>query len=223
MMWVTLALASEPDLDAVAAAIEGGHTEAALAQLVPAAAEGSLSLDGWYDLGIAWLHAGDPAEAVAALRPVVEARPRDGDALEALALARGRLDGAVPSPVPPHPLGWFLAPWEAVASGALLALAAAFVRSTPVAALGWLVGVLLAGAGAHAGWVATETPVAVTRAACLLRDAPRDDAADLTSLPAGAELRREAVAGPWWLVAQADGRRGWAPSAAFGVRTPSPD
>jgi hypothetical protein len=109
-----------------------------------------------------------------------------------------------------------LAAWEAVALGAAVAFAASWVRHGALAAVGWCLGAALAGAGLLTSRAEASNPVVVAVAEGRLRDAPRTDAAELAALAPGAEVRRRDVEGPWWLVEQGDGRRGWVPAAVFG-------
>ncbi len=216
MIW-GFAVAAALTLDDAADAVDRGDGAAAVSILAPLAAEGTLSASGWYDLGLAHLRMGKAPEAVAVLRRAVALRPRNGDTLAALALARSRLVDPVPRPVPTDVLAWFATPTEAVIGGGLVAAAAGWIavfRSVAWAAV-WALGMLSVASGLWAQQRAVHSPTVVVLETVLLRDAPRDDGSVLGTWNPGLEGRRVEERGAWWLVEDGNGKRGWVPGAVF--------
>lgn len=208
------------------AALEAGNTEQAVAAFLPPGSRRP-SATALYDAGTAWHARGDVPRALACWRAAREQLPRSDDLAHDVAFARAALPGT-PTPVPAA------RPWMEVISAdelgllVLLLWAAAGVavlrtRSRADALLAGALVLLAAGLSRTAldGRAARlHEPIAVTLVETVLRDAPELDAGERAVLAPGSELRALSRRGPFLLVVDGEGRRGWALAEAVVVPDP---
>jgi hypothetical protein len=214
-----LAACSSPIVAGGHAAFEEGRLEEAIETWSAAAAEGEVSGVLAYDVGTALYRKGDLPRAIAWLRAAARLRPRDGNVHHNLSLARADLGVGIPEPVGPRAV-WMavVTPWELGLVGVLVAAVGsglvAFRRRGPGAV--WLVaGGIAGGVGIWGGRELAQHPVAVVVEGDVpVRDAPVIEAGERFSLPAGAEVRIERARGPFLLLEDGRGRRGWVPANA---------
>lgn len=176
-----------------------------------------------YNLGVAYLSAGDLPRAVGHLRAARIAYPRRGDVSHNLALARSGLEG-VPEPVPVTP-SWLglLTGGELGLLGILLLLGTTLGAARAVqeqrAPWAWLPGWLL---GAVVSWVAAsglgvlrDQPVLVVLdQEAVMRDVASVDGLERRRLAPGTEVQVERELGVFLLVSDSRGHRGWVPRGA---------
>jgi hypothetical protein len=207
-----------PGRAAVAAGVAAAEAEdwdAALGHLLPRTATRP-SATALYDAGTVWYRRGDPTRALACWRAAREHAPRSDDLAHDIALARAELPHAtepVPAPrgwmevITPGELGgtvvllWLALSWAAPRTRSardLVALAAAMACATALSL------VALDGRAAQ-----RSAPVGVTLDEAVVRDAPELEAGERFVLGRGAELRAERRRGPFVLVTDGLGRRGW--------------
>ena len=224
-LWLCVALAATPD-EAVDLLEQGQATEAvdvfeAAATEVSTAGVASGALH--YNLGTAYLAAGDTPRAVAHLRAARVAYPRTGDVSHNLALARSALDG-VPEPTEDAP-SWtgLVTPVELGLLGLLGLLlgtvggARAVQRREP--SLGfffvWLLGLTVGGAAVWGHMTQHDLPVlVVVDQEAVVRDVAAVTGLEKHRLPPGSEVRVERRLGAFVLVQDGRGRRGWVPADA---------
>ncbi|MCB9663132.1 MAG: SH3 domain-containing protein [Alphaproteobacteria bacterium] len=226
--WLGLRQLGAGQVRAAAAAVEAEQWDEAVTALsTPSGLPPSAT--ALHDLGVVHYRRGDLPRALAAWRAARELAPRDGDLVHDLALARSELPPGVPEPVGPvHAWMELVTPGE-VGVLALLAWLATSVaahawrrRGQPLApALGGLgVAVLLTVVALQGRDARLTRPPGVALEEVLVRDAPSVDAGERFVLPAGTELRAEASRGPFLLVLDGKGRRGWVVADAVDLPDP---
>ena len=206
-----------------AAAMDEGQLDDAIAVWEPVASAGGSGVV-LYDLGLAWHLKGEPARALAYWRAAGALRPRDANIHHNLAVVRSELGGAVPVPVGPA-MGWMgilsvtelgLLGLLCTAVGSMGALAWRKGRSQAMGtvALMFAASGLVAGGLAVSGWRAQHPVLVVVAEAAVARDAADVQAGVRFSLPTGTELSELRRSGPFVLVEDGGGRRGWVAGAA---------
>ena len=224
-LWLCVALAATPD-EAIDL-LEQGQAAEAVALLEASAAEvGTASVASGalhYNLGTAYLAAGDTPRAVAHLRAARVAYPRTADVSHNLALARSALDG-VPDPAEDAP-SWtgLVTPMELGLLGLFGLLlstvggARAVQRREP--SLGffivWLLGLLTAATAVWGHKAQHDTPVlVVVGQEAVVRDVAAVSGLEKHRLPPGSEVRVQRRLGAFVLVEDGRQRRGWVPADA---------
>lgn len=208
--------------DAAARSYEQGKYREAAAAYEKLAAEGVGTVSVWFNLGNAWLRAGEKGRAIASYRQARKLAPRDPDIATNLEHARSKVGaGRLP------PSGWgdrfreLLTPNEWAAA----ALAGVWIWFTWMMARDWIPrwkdrgegsGAFLAGIAATllalAFWATAlgQREVAVVIASeATVRYGPLEEAQTAFTLSDGAELRVTDRKGDWVEVRDGSGRRGW--------------
>ena len=235
-LWLSLAWAGA--LEDGAAAFQEGDLDAAIAAWQSASAEGAQPSGVLqYNLGVAWYRKGDFPRAVAELRGAARLRPRDGNVLHNLALARAAL-GMVPTPVSDS--GWtqVVTAGEVSVLGVLITALGSLLLSLghrpPMSRLGGrAAGGLLLALGLALGLLGVSEarwqrrhPVAVVLGTALsgqasaegpgddvvVRDAPSINAGERHRWPAGTETRVIRSHDGFLLLEDGRQRRGWVAS-----------
>lgn len=204
--------------DAADALAESRWSDAAVS-LAQARADAALppSATALYDEGLAWYHAGDLPRALAAWRAARELAPRDADLVHNLAQARSELTGAA------TPVG-MAQPWMEVVTPGEVGLVALLLWVVATR-WGWawrrqgqpvgpfvgavVVALLLSGLAMLGRDARLHAPVGVTLEDAVARDAASLQGGQRFVLPTGSEVRAHARSGPFVLVEDGKGRRGW--------------
>jgi hypothetical protein len=192
----------------------------------------------WYDLGCAWLRAGETGRAVHAFRSASLYLPRDGDVEANLAAARKLVQDDLPPPSARGPvLSAILAPFDVLSEGELRLLGLGLgavgwgllvlrlrLVSGPISAAGVtgaVLGLALQGAAWERGAALVDHPVAVVLDEEVTLRSGRDvRSVDLARLHEGAEVLRLGEDTGWAQVRLADGKRGWLPASSLLVVLP---
>lgn len=223
-----LALAG-PSADGFNAALADGDLAGADVAIQALIDGGATTADVYFNLGNLRYRQERVPEAMLAWRCAERLAPRDPDVQANLDVVRRKIAGMPTGNLRRAVPAW--APWQAaltpeegqwtgawIAGISLLALAfsaarGASARARPAGIAGLVVGAMIGAGGVAAG---LGNPVAVAQAT-LTATSDLGGGSELFSLPAGAEVRVEAMGGGELLVAVADGRRGWVSAAGAAV------
>ena len=184
------------------------------------------SVTALYNEGVVRYRQGDVPGAIAHWRVARRGAPRDGDLQHNLAVARSELE-KTPSPAL-APLTWFdvVTPSEvgvlAILMWGLSALSFFRYRrrereNGSAVALTYAAAIVLSAVALHGRSVMQQQPIAVTIEEAIARDGAELTAGERFSVPAGTELLGQARRGPFVLVEDGEGRRGWMLSEALSM------